>query len=179
MAEPLPQDRLTAEEKEILEQRAREFAKPEAAVVDRGTRANVVVLSLGKEQLGVPIERLKGVFEQFSVTPLLGTPSWLAGITHVRGELVSVVHLSHWLKQEVTSSPKVLAVVAGPYGPLGILVDGVVGFREIHEDELSDVLTQRAQKDQRPINAVTKDLVALLDLDAFLSSGSLIVDVGG
>ncbi len=135
----------------------------------------VVLVRLGTERLGLPAQGMQGVYEDVKVTPVRGAPPWIAGVAQVRGELMSVVHLSRWLGQAATVDHPVVAVLAGKRGPLGILVDEVLGSHDVRRDDVSDLLTRQAHREKRPISAVTNDLVAVLDLERFLADPELVV----
>lgn len=159
----------------ILDERAQRLARQVAPEEQATPYDTVVVVTVGSENLGIAASSLRGISERFSVTPILGAPPWLAGITHVGGELISVVHLGHWLGEATRRQGARLAVVEGPQGALGLLIDDVVGFREILESDLSERLSPNAAK-QRFTRAITKDLVTLLDVARLLESAEIVVD---
>ena len=160
---------------EILEARARQLAQL-AEDREEGTLYDtVVVVTVGDEKLGIPAESLRIISERFSVTPIFGAPPWLAGITHVRGQVLSVVHLAYWLGHSGGHVGSKLAVVESARGALGLLVDEVIGFREVLESELSTTLTPNATA-QRFTRAITQDLVTLLDVRQLLLSDEIVVD---
>ena len=164
-------------EARVLEERAKRLARPVAPDERQSTYDTVVVVTVGKERLGIAAQSLRVISERFSVTPVFGTPPWLAGVAHVGGELVSVVHLGHWLGEATRREGARLAVVEGPRGPLGLLIDDVLGFREVLESELSETLSPNATK-QRFTRAITKDLVTLLDVAQLLESEEIVVNHG-
>ena len=165
-------------EARVLEERAKRLARQVAPDEQQTAYDTVVVVTVGNERLGIPARSLRVISERFSVTPVFGAPPWLAGITHVGGELVSVVHLGHWLGEATRRQGARLAVVEGPRGALGLLIDDVIGFREVFESDLSDSLSPNAAK-QRFTKAITKDLVTLLDVAQLLESEEILVDQAG
>jgi purine-binding chemotaxis protein CheW len=165
-------------EARILEERAQRLARPAVSDAQQTAYDTVVVVTIGNERLGIPARSLRVISERFSVTPVFGTPPWLAGITHIGGELISVVHLGHWLGEATRREGARLAVVEGPRGALGLLIDEVLGFREVMESDLSDTLTPNAAK-QRFTRAITKDLVTLLDVTQLLESEEIVVSYSG
>jgi len=62
-----------------------------------------------------------------------GTLPWLLGVTNLRGNLVPVVDLGHFLFDEVTqSTPRTrLLVVYQPGGHVGLLVDEITGLQTL------------------------------------------------
>jgi purine-binding chemotaxis protein CheW len=159
----------------ILARRARALARPDATAVEQDVVAAIILVRVGKDRLGLPAHGMQGVYEDVRITPVMGTPPWIAGVAQVRGELLSVVHLSRWLGQSATAERPVVAVLSGERGSLGILVDEVLGSRDLAPGEISDLLTRQAERDKRPISAVTNDLVAVLDLERFFAEPDLVV----
>ena len=164
-----------ADAEATLAERARQLARAEAAVVDQEVFLTVVVVKLGKECLGLPAHSTRGVYEDVAITPVLGLPPWIAGVAQVRGELMSVVHPSHWLGQPTTTERPLVAVLVGEQGLIGMLVDDVVGARDLLRSDISDLLTRQAHREQRPIDIVTNDLVAVLDVQRFFEDPDLVV----
>jgi purine-binding chemotaxis protein CheW len=160
---------------QILEARARALAEKPDVEEQVAVYDTVVVVTVGEEKIAIPAGCLRAIGECTSVTPVFGTPSWLAGITHLRGELLSVVHLAHWLGQPHRRQGPRLAIVEGLEGALGLLIDEVIGFREVLESDLSTALSPNAAT-QRFTRAITRDLVTILDVGQLLSSAEIIVD---
>jgi chemotaxis signal transduction protein len=174
----MPTEPESEAEARILEERAKRLARQVTSDEQETAYDTVVVVTVGNEKLGIPAQSLRVISERFSVTPVFGTPPWLAGIAHIGGELVSVVHLGHWLGEATRRQGARLAVVEGPRGALGLLIDDVIGFREVLESDLSDTLSPNAAK-QRFTRAITKDLVTLLDVARLLESDEIVVDQTG
>lgn len=160
---------------EVLEARARALAQQTGSEREETVYDTVVVVTVGEEKLGIPAESLRVIVERFAVTPVFGTPAWLAGISHLRGELLSVVHLAHWLGQPLRRQGPKLAVVEGSQGAIGLLIDEVIGFREVLDSEVSTTLSPNART-QRFTRAITKDLVSVLDVDLLLAGNDIVID---
>lgn len=172
----LERSRPAPEDEALLSKRAQALARLGSDEASRAVHATVVVVSLGEEQLGIPARQMRCVAEGTRITALPGSPTWLAGLALVRGELISVVHFSHWLGRPSKATNQVIAVLASVQGSIGVLIDSVIGFRDVFADELSEGLLRRAGRERRPISAVTTDLLALVDLDRFFGDPSLILD---
>ncbi len=171
----MERSRASADAAAILARRARELARVEQQATEAEVPLTVVLVRLGAERLGLPAQGMQGVYEDVKITPVRGAPPWIAGVAQVRGELMSVVHLSRWLGQSTTVDHPVVAVLAGRRGPLGILVDEVLGSHDVHRADVSDLLTRQAHREKRPISVVTNGLVAVLDLERFLADPELVV----
>lgn len=171
----MERSRASADAAPILARRARELARVEEVDSEGEVPTTVVLVRLGKERLGLPAQGMQGVYEDVKITPVRGAPPWIAGVAQVRGELMSVVHLSRWLGQAATAESPAVAVLAGKRGSLGILVDEVLGSHDVRRADVSELLTRQAHREKRPISVVTNDLVAVLDLERFLADPELVV----
>ena len=161
-----------------LRRRAVALARPLTPERDQGV-LSVVVVRLGSDRVGLAMESLWGAFQSVKVTPLPQAPRWLAGLAQVRGELISVVQLGHWLDAPYIAESDAVAVLEGPRGLLGVLVNEVLGFVDFRQDQLSHELSARLGSAGRPIAAVSIDLVSILDTRRFLEDPRLIVDDRG
>ncbi|MDI1446059.1 chemotaxis protein CheW [Polyangium sp. 6x1] len=150
-----------AAREEIFRRRAERLAQAASDDGPRRLAARVALVGAGAQRLGIPVEVLREIVPIPEITALPGLPRWLLGITHVRGEIVGVVDLASILGAGGERAGA-MAVVEGAGGPLGLAVESVLGFRDIHEDELS---AQMKADSHRPIQAMTKDLVAIIDVE--------------
>jgi len=156
-----PRHERGASREELLARRAERLAAAESDDGPRRIAARVALVGAGTQRLGIPVEVLREIVPMPDITALPGLPRWLLGITHVRGEIVGVVELASILGAGGERA-SAMAVVESAGGPLGLAVESVLGFRDIYEDELS---AQMMADSQRPIQAMTKDLVAIVDVE--------------
>ena len=82
-----------------------------------------------REVLGVPT----------STTRVPGARSWIKGLANVRGQLLPIIDLRHFLGSGVTPVTRNTRVVVVNHReiPAGLLVDEVLGFRRFAESEFS------------------------------------------
>lgn len=161
----------TARRARILRERARKTADRKALEQSRPVRTHAVVVRIGGEHFAIPSDGVREIRVLPRVTPVPSTPSFMLGIVYDRGELVSAIDLARWFDIPREGAPHYLAMLRGTRGVLGVGVDEVVGFRPIHEDEMTSVEDGGA----RPVVGMTRDLVALLDVERLLSSEDLVV----
>lgn len=145
---------------EILRKRAERLIAEEAESAPRRVALQVAIVGVGEQRIGIRVEDLREIVPTPEITPLPGLPRWLLGLTQVRGELLGVVDLGAILGGSSQHRP-VLAVIEDRRGPFGLACESVIGFRPIYEDEISAELVPEPD---RPFRAVTRDLVALLDM---------------
>jgi twitching motility protein PilI len=82
-----------------------------------------------REVLGVPA----------STTRVPGARSWIKGIANVRGQLLPIIDLRHFLGSGVTPITRNTRVVVVNHRdiPAGLVVDEVLGFRRFADSEFS------------------------------------------
>lgn len=160
----------------ILTERARQLAAP--AAEERSDAGDLVVVRfvVNGEQYAIETRFVREVVAVTAVTPLPGSPDFIAGITAIRGELLVVVDLRF-----------LLGLPGGALGNVKRLI--VLGTRE-HElamlaEEASDVIeiaTSGLQplparsESQRYVRGVAPGPATFLDGAALLSDPRLIID---
>ncbi len=160
----------------ILRARAERLALRSTESEGTGSAIVLVIVSLGGEKLGIPVEALREIVPSPPVTRLPGMPSSLIGIAQVRGALLSVVDASSWLKIETTREKlKFLSILQGPEGLLGLAVEDVLGFESIERTSLSYDTNQARKSSTRPIAALTPDFVSVLDVEQLMASAGVLV----
>ncbi len=159
---------------EVLRSRAARLAAGKMGGADaRQIALEVALVAVGAERFGLPVAGLREILPLPKVARLPGMPPWMLGIAQVRGELVSVVDLGEWLGIEAGGKPTHLVLAEGEAGPIGLTADQVLGFRYVYSDELADA--DAAQRAKRPVTAITRDLVTVIDLDRLVRSDGLMV----
>lgn len=158
---------------DILRRRAERLARTDQSETARKALFQIAVVTVGEEKIGIPVSHLREILRLPPVTPLPGLPAWLLGVTQVRGEIISVLHLGRWLGLSTGPDPSCLAVLGGPRGPLGMLADRTAGFRDIHEDDIAEDV--ELSRKWPHIHQVTLDLCAILDVPGILADPRLLV----
>jgi purine-binding chemotaxis protein CheW len=161
---------------QLLEARAQVLAQPpQAAAQAQGQ--GFVVLQLGKEKYGVPIQRVQEIRTVSHLTRVPSTPSFYTGLVNLRGHLYPVLDLQSYLgltTQETTQKSK-LVLVSAQGLDVCILADQVLGIQWVTESEIQPLLTDESSHQRVVICGVTTNLLSILDLDALLSDPKLIV----
>ena len=95
------------------------------------------VLTLGGELFAIDLRHVSEVFEVESVTVVPGVPSFLIGVTNLRGTIVSLVDLRGSLGLSVSDAALPFAVVIR-HGArqVGILVDHVPEIHTVAREHL-------------------------------------------
>jgi twitching motility protein PilI len=71
------------------------------------------------------------------VTRVPGARPWVRGLANVRGQLLPLTDLRHWLRGTAAAAPRSARVLAVNHRriPAGLIVDEVYGFRRFRESE--------------------------------------------
>ena len=111
------------------EKRSRSF---EPDLASAGTPENEwsgITFSLGSARLACNIGRISEILPCPPSTPVPGAKDWIVGLANVRGELLTVIDLGHFLSGErspVSTSSRLLATTLNK-APIGLLIDEVFG----------------------------------------------------
>ncbi len=137
----------------------------------------LVVLKIGEEQYGIPIQHVDEIQPFIRFTPLPGSPSFWTGIVNLRGSLYALLDLADYLEippNRTIEERKIAFVQAGDF-VLGLLVDDVLEVRHILETDLGSSLIHSGRIHREAIRGLTADLLSVLDLEVLLSDPRLIV----
>jgi purine-binding chemotaxis protein CheW len=124
-------------------------ASPLAQVVGAGrlakrreaaSQTKCLVLNLARTRIAIRMENVLEIQTPPPITPIPNVPSWLLGVTNLRGEIVSTVDLRGYLGMEVRpiDQDKRVVVVRSLKDELttGLVVDRVEGIRGLPLDRI-------------------------------------------
>ncbi len=170
-------DHFSSREQEILQARARRVAQ----VATSGNATDwleALLVRLRGETYALPVESVLAVYEGIPITPLPGTPEFVAGIANVRGHLMTVLNLAAILNApgEEPSGSRALVVVANGDFSVALCVERADEVSNIDNRELSSkpALSETLRGDY--LVGVLPDGVALLDVRAMLDDPALVVN---
>lgn len=110
------------------------------------------------------------------ITPVPGVPAWLCGVTNLRGDIVSVIDMRHYLglapQRSATARLLVVRLVDEPFAT-GLIVDAVGRIVTLQTGEVkppASALEGRLAPFLTGVCGVGDRLVAVLDLDRLLRS---------
>ncbi len=96
----------------------------------------LLVVELGEAVYGMDSEAVREVVPLQAGTRLPGAPPWIRGVMNLRGQLVTVLDLTHRLTGSPTRNPEgSTVVVQSGARTIGLVVDDV---RDVQEVEVSD-----------------------------------------
>jgi len=161
---------------QLLEERARKVATKLDVAAARRVLGTFAVIALGERKLGLPVLALQEIVRAPSMTALPNLPAWFAGLALVRGELVAVLDFGRLYGLAELGSARFVAVLRAEAGALGVLVESVLGFRQIFVDEVQAGVADPAAHLGLPSLGTTRDLVTLLDAERLFGDARVVVD---
>jgi len=104
----------------------------------------IVNFTVGDVNYGVPVDQVKEVRDMQSVTPVPGAPSYIDGVTNLRGRIITVMNLRKRLElPEKEGGDKKIIVVESEDLKLGVIVDSVTEVSTISSEDI-EVTTKLA-----------------------------------
>lgn len=156
----------------ILAARAKKLATRSISAESSEKKNPVAVVTAGTETFAIPTSFLSFIIKSPPVAAMPNLAPWLRGIAQIRGDLVGVVDIASWFNVPKGTQGIFLAVVENEGKKLGLLLDGVQGFREISKSDIADTFGSEATS--HPIQSITKDVVTILDIPKMFASPELI-----
>ncbi len=135
----------------------------------------LVIFELGSENYGVDIAAVEGIIKMQEITRLPHAPSFVEGITNLRGAVVPVVDLRKRFgltAQEATRDTRIVVANIGST-KVGLVVDAVTQVIRVAEDKIEPPPQMSVTINSAFIKNIAKldqQLVILLDLARVLST---------
>ena len=135
----------------------------------------LVIFDLGGENYGLDISTVEGIIKMQSITKMPQAPTFVEGVTNLRGMVVPVIDLRKRFglpKKEETKEARIVVVYLGK-SKVGMIVDGVSEVLRIPEESIEPTPPMVTNVDTAFIRGIAKlenHLVTLLNLDKVLST---------
>ncbi|ABZ84581.1 chew-like family protein [Heliomicrobium modesticaldum Ice1] len=171
----------TAEERRILLTRARALRQGEEKSDEEGTRTGAVVV-IGQERFWIDIDLVREFASADPLIPIPCTPPFVAGVSKLRGQLITVFDLRPLLgaTKEGTSREAGRLVVIEAEGVLvGLLVEEVIDVVSIRPEKirLSPLALQTIPEEYAggEVQYREKERATILDVARILNEGDLVI----
>jgi len=168
----------TAEEKKkILKTRAKALAREPEGDKDGREQLEIVEFLLADERYAIDSSFVHEVYPLRELTPLPGTPLFVAGIINVRGQIVSVVDLKKFfdLPAKGLTDLNTVIILSDGHMQFGLLADAVAGVRRIPLLEMQPPLPTLTGIRQEYLQGVTGQRLVILDAAKILADPRVIV----
>lgn len=130
-----------------------------------------VIIQLGNEEYGLPIEQVQSIEKMQTVTPLPQTPEHMRGIVYLREAVVPVVDLKcHFTdeKSESTEQTRIVTIQEEDH-MVGLIVDKAVEILDIPEGQIQNIEDEAADaKGMLQVAHINDRLVLCLDVQTLL-----------
>ncbi|KPC55189.1 chemotaxis protein CheW [Amantichitinum ursilacus] len=162
----------------LMQQRARELARPILDGAAAGERVEVLEFILAHERYAIETAWVQEVYPLRQLTPLPGTPAFVLGIVNVRGKIVSVMDLRVFFglpARGITDLNKVMILGDGEM-EFGILGDVIIGTRMLPLADIQPPLPTLTGVRADYLKGVTASQSVVLDAQRLLRASAVVVD---
>lgn len=161
----------------ILRARARRAAGESTPVEDRKVTVPAVEFLLAHERFALETTWVREVVPLRDLTPLPGTPAFVAGLINVRGHIMSVVDLKAFFELPTRGLPDLnrVVVVGNERIEFGLLVDSLVGMASVCLDDLQPALPTHTGVRAEYLRGLTPQRLAVLDGARILGDPGIVV----
>ena len=164
----------------ILEERARALARVPPQPPRASEVLEVVTFLLAEERHAIETQFVTKVVRLTDLTPIPGTPAFLAGVNNLRGEILAVLNLRPILAVAPSGSAESpwIVVLGGERDEFGVGVDAVLEVTTLRVDEVLEPSAALAGGHRPYHRGVTTDALIVLDGAALLRDDRLVVNLG-
>jgi purine-binding chemotaxis protein CheW len=161
----------------VLRSRAKKLAQELGKRGSDTDYLEVLEFLLAHETYAIETMFVREVYPMTELTPLPCTPVFVFGLINVRGQILTVIDMKKFFdlpEKGITNLNKVI-VVRKDAMELGILVDEIIGIRNLLVSELQPPLSTMTGIHAEYLKGVTGERLIVLDMERFLTDKKLIV----
>jgi purine-binding chemotaxis protein CheW len=132
----------------------------------------IVNFTIGDVNYGVPVNQVREVRDMQVVTPVPEAPSYIDGVTNLRGQIITVMDLRKRLSIEATESKdKKIIVIEMSEATVGVVVDSVTEVSTIAGTDIESQMqvTKKLEDYLVGVGKQGEQLVVILDLAKIIS----------
>ena len=165
------------EKKQVLRDRARLLAQ-EPPRAKTGEFLEVVAFLLSGEKYAIETRYVREVYALKELTPVPCTPSFVLGITNVRGRIVSVVDIRRLfdLPREGLNELDKIVIVESEGMEVGIRADAILGVEPVMREEIQPGLPTLTGIREKYLKEISPERLVILDIERFLSDPGIVVN---
>ncbi|MDX7989202.1 chemotaxis protein CheW [Xenorhabdus sp. 12] len=139
------------------------------------TGKEYLVFTLGDEEYGIEILKVQEIRGYDQVTRIANTPSFIKGITNLRGVIVPIIDLRIKFSQEdVTYNDNTVVIVLNLLNRIvGIVVDGVSDVLSLKENQICpapEFAVTLSTEYLTGLGSIDERMLILVDIEKLLSS---------
>lgn len=166
------------DKKKILKERAKDLAEEKKQAGAGEGHLELVEFTLAYEKYGIESEFVREVYPLKEFTPVPCTPSFIFGITNVRGQLISVMDVKEFfgLPSKGLTDLNRTIIVQTPKMEVGILADVITGVRLVPLNDIQPTLPTLTDRRSEYLRGVTQDRLVILDIQKILSDPTILIN---
>ena len=162
---------------EILRARAKALAREPETRQIAAAALEVIEFGLAHERYAIEAAYVREVQPLEDLTPLPGTPPFVAGIVNVRGRILPVIDIRKFFdlpEPGIADAHRILLVHTAEM-ELGILADTVAGVRSVPLDTIQSSLPTLTGLREEYLKGVTAERLIILDVARILADRRIMV----
>lgn len=135
-----------AQVNDVLKRRAESLSQAQEEAVSAETRG-LLLFRLGEEWYAFPIEGVREIYNEYTVTRIPRVPEFILGVVNVRGEIVSVTDLGTMIRVpsrthlDIASELPSAIIVAEDGCVTAVVVDEIGDIVEVAQDAVEPALS--------------------------------------
>jgi purine-binding chemotaxis protein CheW len=128
--------------------------------------AQIVNFTVGDVNYGVPVEQVREVRDVQAVTPVPGAPSYIEGVTNLRGQIITVMDLRKRLNIKKAGKGEKIIVIEMGKAAVGVVVDTVTEVSTISGADIQRHMqvTKKLEDYLVGVGKQGEKLIVILDL---------------
>lgn len=177
-AETESQQTTAAQSQEILAARAAQLAEIPERTPDASEIVKLLTFRLGNDVLAVETSFVREVIRPNDLTVVPGVPTFLVGVTNLRGEVLAIVDIRQFFgSQAQPDRGQWWGIVLGEDRPeFGVVADIVYEVSILRNEQILGVPPSVAEAGRRLLKGVTANSMLVLDGTLLLQDTRLYVD---
>jgi purine-binding chemotaxis protein CheW len=162
----------------IMHQRAVELARDKNEEQIASDTLEIIVFRLAHEFYAIESAWIQEVYPLKDYTPVPCTPSFILGITNIRGQLLSIVDIKHFFglpSKGLTDLNRVI-ILRNDNLRMGLLADSIDDMLIIHESRIQSAIPAFQGIRAEYLMGITEDRIIILDTHKILTDPAMIIN---
>lgn len=133
-----------------------------------------VICKVGEERFALDVKHIVSIEKMVNIRSLPNADDYIAGIMHLRGDLIPVLDLGIWLgiTDDPSNEKKQIIIVEKGSKRIGMIVDLALDVTDLEEDQFRQIEIQSITNFNKVIH-MDDHLVLFLDVSAILEEESI------